>query len=164
MVYVCCVSGCKNTYKVIKMHCLPKDGKIRKEWCAILDRPDLEKVQDRFERKKFRICDIHFAENSKVGTNRNRTTLKYNAVPTMHLKSAMSMFEHAPTITSMDHNIDIRESTSLPRLQYSNLLQINRQLMYNLKDQDFLKKMAGQTYISLKSKKKKIEMVKRLQH
>lgn len=58
---------------------------IRRQWCQILNRPELINVTDRHERQKFRVCDIHFTEDSKFQSSHNRTNLKYTAVPKLHL-------------------------------------------------------------------------------
>lgn len=54
------------------------------KWCKAVNREDLMALTDR-QRHKFRVCDVHFTEDSKFAVCRNRTNLKHNAVPTLLL-------------------------------------------------------------------------------
>lgn len=84
MVFCCSVTGCSNSSCTTKTHCLPKDPEIRRRWCQALNRYDLLDVTDK-KRYNFRVCSVHFEEDAKFLMNRNRTDLKYDAVPTLYL-------------------------------------------------------------------------------
>lgn len=63
---------------------MPLLVQIRKKWCIAICREELIDVDPR-KRPQYRVCEIHFAEESRFAGVRNRTTLKYNACPTLEL-------------------------------------------------------------------------------
>lgn len=108
---LCCVVNCKNTSKEEILHTLPKDDEVsvaglyknlnfynlvinqkinrllfqlRRKWCVAIRREDLIDI-DLSKRSRYRVCDIHFAKNTKFPTNRNRTNLKAGSYPTFNL-------------------------------------------------------------------------------
>ncbi|KAH1014238.1 hypothetical protein HUJ04_003102, partial [Dendroctonus ponderosae] len=85
MPFRCSIAGCGNTSTEVKLHCLPRDPEVRQKWCQVLNRNDLIDVSESHQRHKFRVCGIHFTEESKFVMVNNRTNLKYNAVPSLHL-------------------------------------------------------------------------------
>ncbi|XP_030751773.1 uncharacterized protein LOC115879217 [Sitophilus oryzae] len=123
MVFCCGVPGCRNTSKDVKTHCLPKDSEIRRIWCQALNRIDLINVSDR-KRHNFRICDIHFSEDSKFAMVRNRTNLKFTAVPTLYLEGVPSQIEKLDTISN---NVEVVEEVAPPlETSLSNLTSTSR--------------------------------------
>lgn len=54
-------------------------------WSFAISRPELLEISSAKERMKYMVCDRHFDENCKFPSNRNRTNLKAEAVPTLYL-------------------------------------------------------------------------------
>jgi hypothetical protein len=82
MPYKCCVVNCCT--KDLMLHVFPKDLEMCKKWCVAIGREELMSKIPTVQ-KHYRVCDVHFDEQSKFPFNRNRTNLKVGSIPCLHL-------------------------------------------------------------------------------
>ncbi|KAJ3617846.1 hypothetical protein MTP99_006936 [Tenebrio molitor] len=82
MPYKCCVSNC--SFENLKLHMFPKDVELCRKWCVAIAREELL-AKLPIVQKYYRVCDVHFDEQSKFPDNRNRTNLKVGSVPRLHV-------------------------------------------------------------------------------
>mgnify|MGYP005984389365 FL=1 len=56
-----------------------------KVWCSTIGRDDLTEKGVQWIRRNYRVCDIHFDENSKFVSCHNRANLKVGSIPNLQL-------------------------------------------------------------------------------
>jgi hypothetical protein len=66
------------------LHVFPKDVEMCRKWCVAIGREELMSKIPTVQ-KHYRVCDVHFDEQSKFPFNRNRTNLKVGSIPCLHL-------------------------------------------------------------------------------
>ncbi|XP_063907428.1 uncharacterized protein LOC135125702 [Zophobas morio] len=59
-----------------------------KVWCSTIGRDDLTEKGVQWIRRNYRVCDIHFDENSKFVSCHNRTNLKVGSIPNLQLPAS----------------------------------------------------------------------------
>ncbi|KAF5279250.1 hypothetical protein FQR65_LT15455 [Abscondita terminalis] len=68
------------------MDVFPHHPKLFDAWCKAISRCDITSEK----RQNYRVCDVHFSEEQKFVTPRNKTNLKALSVPSINLPSRTS--------------------------------------------------------------------------
>ncbi|KAK4877370.1 hypothetical protein RN001_009876 [Aquatica leii] len=86
MVFVCCIPNCSRTTKNTSIHRFPKDEEVYQKWLSVIQRSDLISMDAQQVRNSYRVCDVHFASESKVDPSYfSQSHLIQGAVPTLLL-------------------------------------------------------------------------------
>ncbi|KZC09614.1 hypothetical protein WN55_01322 [Dufourea novaeangliae] len=80
----CCVPGCRSERSKVKSYVLPQEKERRIKWCLAICRLDLIDVHP-FRRRQYRVCELHFTQESLFAGLHNKTNLKHNSIPTLSL-------------------------------------------------------------------------------
>ncbi|KAK4880769.1 hypothetical protein RN001_008915 [Aquatica leii] len=108
MVFVCCVPNCSRTTKNTSIHRFPKDEEVYQKWLSVIQRSDLISMDAQQVRNSYRVCDVHFASESKVDPSYfSQSHLIQGAVPTLLLPAT------APTADTENMAVDDIENPTL---------------------------------------------------